>query len=220
MLALLHTSPVHIPVFDALRDSDHPGLELRHFVDESLLDRARAEGPEAVADDVRAALQRAAADGARAVLCTCSTLGGVAESAGAGIGVPVLRGDRPMAAAAVATGPRIVVLGTVESTFGPTVSLIEEEAHRAGHPTDVRTRLVADAWRHFETGDLGGYARLIATTADEVTDADAIVLAQPSMAPARQLTTTSVPVLSSPRPALAAGAEAAGHLDPSVDSGE
>ncbi|MFD7638908.1 arylsulfatase, partial [Streptomyces sp. NPDC059873] len=26
MLALLHTSPVHIPVFDALRDADHPGL--------------------------------------------------------------------------------------------------------------------------------------------------------------------------------------------------
>ncbi|MEV1080080.1 aspartate/glutamate racemase family protein [Streptomyces sp. NPDC050211] len=220
MLALLHTSPVHIPVFDALRDEDHPGLELRHFVDASLLDRARAEGPEAVADDVRAVLQRAAADGARAVLCTCSTLGGVAESAGAGIGVPVLRGDRPMAAAAVATGSRVVVLGTVESTFGPTVSLIEEEARRAGHPVDVRTRLVADAWRCFETGDLDGYARLIATTADEVIDADAIVLAQPSMAPARQLTTTSVPVLSSPRPALAAGAEAAGHLDPSVASGE
>ncbi|WP_328436742.1 aspartate/glutamate racemase family protein [Streptomyces sp. NBC_00457] len=220
MLALLHTSPVHIPVFDALRDEDHPGLELRHFVDASLLDRARAEGPEAVADDVRAVLRRAAADGARAVLCTCSTLGGVAESAGAGIGVPVLRGDRPMAAAAVATGSRVVVLGTVESTFGPTVSLIEEEADRAGRPVDVRTRLVADAWRRFETGDLDGYARLIATTADEVTDADAIVLAQPSMAPARQLTTTSVPVLSSPRPALAAGAEATGHLDPSVDSGE
>ncbi|WP_155054299.1 aspartate/glutamate racemase family protein [Streptomyces blattellae] len=220
MLALLHTSPVHIPVFDALRDEDHPGLELRHFVDGSLLDRARAEGPEAVTDDMRAVLRRAVAAGARAVLCTCSTLGGVAESAGAGIGVPVLRGDRPMAAGAVATGSRVVVLGTVESTFGPTVSLIEEEARRAGRPVDVRTRLVAGAWRCFETGDMDGYARLVASAADGVTDADAIVLAQPSMAPARQLTTTAVPVLSSPRQGLAAGAKAAGHLDPSVDSGE
>ncbi|MFI9758977.1 aspartate/glutamate racemase family protein [Streptomyces sp. NPDC051963] len=210
MLALLHTSPVHIPVYDALRDEDHQSLELRHFVDESLLARARAEGPEAVADDVRTAVERAVADGARAVLVTCSTLGGVAEEAADGIGVPVLRGDRPMAAAAVAAGSRIVVLGTVDSTFGPTASLIEEEARRAGRPVDVRTALVAGAWARFESGDLEGYARLVAATADEVTDADAIVLAQPSMAPARQLTTTPIPVLSSPRQGLAAGATAAG----------
>ncbi|MFC9914069.1 aspartate/glutamate racemase family protein [Streptomyces sp. NPDC059862] len=209
MLALLHTSPVHVPVFDALRDEDHQGLELQHFVDEGLLDRARAKGPEAVADDLRAVLERAVADGARAVLCTCSTLGGVAETAGADVGVPVLRGDRPMAAAAVAAGSRVVVLGTLESTFGPTVSLIEEEARRAGRSVEVRPRLVEGAWQRFEAGDTESYARLVAAAADEVTDADAIVLAQPSMAPAQHLTTTSVPVLSSPRPGLAAGARAA-----------
>ena len=32
-LALLHTSPVHIPVFDALRDEDHPALELRQLLE-------------------------------------------------------------------------------------------------------------------------------------------------------------------------------------------
>lgn len=206
-LALLHTSPVHIPVFDALRDEDHPALELRHFVSEELLERARAEGPEAVADEVRAMLDRAVADGAVAVLCTCSTIGAVAEAAGPG--VPVLRVDRPMAAAAVAAGPRVVVLATVESTLGPTVALVEEEAARAGSPTTVRTLLAADAWAHFEAGDLDAYARAVASAADKVTDADAIVLAQASMTPAQHLTTTAVPVLSSPRPGLAAGAVAA-----------
>src|SRR5438128_12069260 len=102
MLALLHTSPHHVPVFDALRDEDHQGLELRHFVDEELLARARREGPEAVAGAVREVLDEAVAEGARAVLCTCSTIGAVAETAGARVGVPVLRGDRPIAVAAVA----------------------------------------------------------------------------------------------------------------------
>lgn len=208
MLALLHTSPAHIPVFEALRDEDHDGLELRHFVDEELLARARREGPEAVADEVRAALEEAVAEGARAVLCTCSTIGGVAEAAAAGVGVPVLRSDRPMAAAAVAAGPRIVVLASVQSTFGPTVALIEEEARRAGRPVEVRTRLVEGAWDRFAAGDGEGCARLVAAAADAVTGADAIVLAQGSMAPAQQLTTTAVPVLSSPRPGLAAGAQA------------
>jgi len=206
-LALLHTSPVHVPVFDALRDEDHPALELRHFVSEELLERARVEGPEAVADEVRVMLDRAVADGAVAVLCTCSTIGAVAEAARPG--VPVLRVDRPMAAAAVAAGPRVVVLATVESTLGPTVALVEEEAVRAGSPAVVRTLLAADAWDHFTAGDMDAYARAVASAADSVTDADAIVLAQASMTPAQHLTTTSVPVLSSPRPGLAAGAAAA-----------
>ncbi|CAM5576961.1 aspartate/glutamate racemase family protein [Streptomyces aurantiogriseus] len=209
-LALLHTSPLHVPVFDALRDETHPDLELRHFVDEGLLSRARELGPEAVAADVRAAVARAAADGAEAVLCTCSTIGAVAEAAASGTnGVPVLRGDRPMAAAAVAAGERVVVLATVESTFAPTSDLIKEEAHRAGRTVTIRTLLVDGAWARFEAGDTETCARLVAAAADTVTDADVIVLAQGSMAPAQYLVRTPVPVLSSPRPALAAGAEAA-----------
>lgn len=209
MLALLHTSPVHVPVFDALRDEAHPGLELRHHVDAGLLERARLEGPEAVTDQVRDALRQAVADGARAVLCTCSTIGGVAEAAADGVGVPVLRVDRPMAAAAVAAGPRVVVLAALESTLAPTAALIGEEARRAGRPVEVRTRLVDGAWPRFEAGDTEGYLRLVAAAARAVSDADAIVLAQASMAPARELANGPVPVLASPAPGLAAGAEAA-----------
>lgn len=210
MLALLHTSPVHVPVFDSLRDEAHPGLELRHHVDAGLLDRARQEGPEAVAGAVRAVLRRAVAEGARAVVCTCSTIGGVAEAAAAEVGVRVLRVDRPMAAAAVAAGPRVVVLAALESTFAPTTALIEEEARRAGRCVEVRVRLVDGAWPRFEAGDTVGYLRLVAEAADAVTGADVIVLAQASMAPARESTRTAVPVLASPAPGLAAGAAAAG----------
>ncbi|MET9778304.1 aspartate/glutamate racemase family protein [Streptomyces sp. NPDC006367] len=208
MLALLHTSPVHVPVFDALRDEAHPGLALRHHVDAGLLDRARREGPQAVGADVLAVLRRAVAEGARAVLCTCSTVGGVAEEAADGAGVPVLRVDRPMAAAAVAAGPRVVVLAALESTLAPTRALVEEEARRAGRPVEVRTLLVEGAWPCFEAGDTDRYARLVAAEADRADDVDAIVLAQASMAPARRLTTTRVPVLASPGPGLAAGAQA------------
>ncbi|MFE0425178.1 arylsulfatase, partial [Streptomyces sp. NPDC058953] len=133
MLALLHTSPVHPPVFDALRDRHHPGVALRHLVDEGLLARAVARGPAAVAGEVSAAVGRAVADGARAVLCTCSTIGAAAEASAARHGVPVLRVDRPMAAEAAARG-RVVVLAALESTLGPTEALIGEEA--AGRPVE------------------------------------------------------------------------------------
>ncbi|QEU90077.1 aspartate/glutamate racemase family protein [Streptomyces kanamyceticus] len=214
-LGLLHTSQVHVPVFDALRDEHRPGLELRHYVDESLLERARQEGPDAVAPDVRAALEQAVAAGAGAVLCTCSTIGGVAEAVGAG-GVPVLRVDRPMAAEAVAAGRRIVVLATVESTLGPTVALVEEEARRAGRAAEVRPVLVEGAWELFGAGDADGYARSIAQAVAAVDDADAIVLAQASMAVAEDLVREArgargaggagASVLSSPGPGFAAAA--------------
>ncbi|CAL9658183.1 aspartate/glutamate racemase family protein [Streptomyces sp. enrichment culture] len=225
MLALLHTSPVHVPVFDALRDGGHPGLELRHHVDASLLERARRGGPEAVADSVAAVLGRAVAEGARAVLCTCSTIGGVAEAAAAGVGVPVLRVDRPMAAAAVAAGPRVLVLAALESTLAPTVALIEEEARRADRPVAVRTRLVAGAWPLFEAGDGAGYLRRVAEAADSVTGADVIVLAQASMAPAAESANARVPLLASPASGLAAGAAAArqgrlSHSGPAVHTAE
>ncbi|MFI6685277.1 aspartate/glutamate racemase family protein [Streptomyces sp. NPDC050485] len=208
VLALLHTSPVHVPVFDALRDEDAPGLELRHLVHEQLLGRARELGPEAVTEAVRTVLAGAVAGGADAVLCTCSTIGAVAEAASASLGVPVLRVDRPMAAAAVAQGHRIAVVATVASTLEPTVALIREEA--GDRPVALRTVLAEDAWAHFESGDPEAYLAVIAGTLDTLTDVDVIVLAQASMAAAATRTTTSVPVLSSPRPGLRAAAAAVG----------
>ncbi|MFE3829640.1 aspartate/glutamate racemase family protein [Streptomyces sp. NPDC059092] len=204
MLVLLHTSPVHVPVFDALRDAGHPGVPLRHLVAEELLARARAEGPEAVAAEIRAVLAPAVAGGASAVLCTCSTIGDVAEKAGPALGVPVLRVDRPMAEAAAAAG-RVVVVAALESTLEPTVALIREAA--AGRPLELRTVLVEGAWERFEAGDRDGYLDAVAAAVDAVTEAGGagvIVLAQVSMAEAAGRVRGAVPVLAGPATGLAA----------------
>ncbi|MFB6807499.1 aspartate/glutamate racemase family protein [Streptomyces sp. NPDC056387] len=203
-LTLLHTSPVHVPVFDALRDREHPGAVLRHLVAPELLDRARTQGPASVAPAVRALLDGSGAP----VLVTCSPIGAVAESLAPGLGVPVLRVDRPMAAEAVRTGLRVAVLATVESTLHPTLALLAEEAGRAGRPVSVSADVVPHAWSRFEAGDTAGYLRLVAEAADAVTDADVIVLAQASMADATLLATTATPVLSSPAPGLRAALHA------------
>ncbi|MFC9647269.1 MULTISPECIES: aspartate/glutamate racemase family protein [unclassified Streptomyces] len=206
MLALLHTSPVHIPVFDALRDADHPGLVLRHLVDESLLSRARAEGPEAVAAEVASVLAGAVAEGATAALCTCSTIGEVAERAAPAVGVPVLRVDRPMAVAAAAAD-RVVVVAALDSTLDATAALIRQEAGE--RRIEIRTVLVEGAWERFEAGDRDGYLNAVAAAVDAVTEADVIVLAQASMADAAERAASGIPVFSSPRPGLNAAAAAA-----------
>ncbi|MEU8777259.1 arylsulfatase [Streptomyces sp. NPDC048606] len=207
-LTLLHTSPAHVPVFDALRDADHPGAGLRHVVAPGLLERARAEGPASVTADLRGLLAGAGTP----VLVTCSTLGSVAESLAGAAGTRVLRVDRPMAARAVRTGPRVVVLATVESTFAPTAELLAEEA--AGRPLEVRTLLVPGAWERFAAGDAPGCHAAVARAVEAVTDADVVVLAQASMAPAEALARTPLPVLSSPRPGLDAALRLIGHPGP------
>ncbi|MCX5610888.1 arylsulfatase [Streptomyces sp. NBC_00047] len=209
-LTLLHTSPVHVPVFDALRDRNHPGAVLRHLVAPELLDRARAEGPQAVAPALLRLLAEAGPPGP--VLVTCSTIGATAESLAPELGAPVLRVDRPMAAAAVRTGPGIVVLAALESTFAPTGELLAEEA--GDQPVSIRTHLVAGAWERFEAGDGAGYLARVAAAADAVTGADVIVLAQASMAGATEEATTRIPVLSSPAPGLAAGLRLSGRTGP------
>ncbi|MWA15238.1 aspartate/glutamate racemase family protein [Streptomyces sp. BA2] len=203
-LALLHTSPVHVPVFEGLRDEDHPGFELRHLVHEDLLARARAEGPDAVADDIEELLVRTVAEGAGVVLCTCSTIGAVAEARAAAVAVPLVRVDRPMAAAAVAAGRSVAVVATLESTLAPTRALVEEEAAQAGRQVDVTTVLVKGAWERFEADDREGHVRLIADAVDALEGVDSVVLAQASMADAADRATLPVPVISSPRPGLRA----------------
>ncbi|MFD4989897.1 arylsulfatase [Streptomyces sp. NPDC058374] len=209
MLALLHTSPVHVPVFDALRDRDRPGLTLRHTVEPGLLDRARREGPGAVVEEIAEVVRRVAADGAGAVLCTCSTLGAVAEAVAAP--VPVLRVDRPMAEAAVARAGdgRITVVAALASTLGPTAGLVAETADRAGRAPRVTTLLVPGAWDLFEAGDTTGYHRAVADAVAPLTGTDAVVLAQASMEPARALLPGRPPVFASPGPGFAAAARAA-----------
>ncbi|MFB6562403.1 MULTISPECIES: aspartate/glutamate racemase family protein [unclassified Streptomyces] len=199
-LLLLHTSPVHVPVFDALRDRNHPGAVLGHLVVPELLARARAEGPESVAPALRGLLL---AHTGSPVLVTCSTIGATAEQLAPALGVPVLRVDRPMAAAAVRAGTRIAVLAALASTLAPTCALLAEEAGE--RPVTIGTHLVAGAWDRFEAGDSAGYLARVAAAADSVTGADVIVLAQASMAGAADLATGPVPVLSSPAPGLAAG---------------
>jgi hypothetical protein len=211
-LTFLHTSPVHIATFDRLLAEIAPGLPVRHVVDESLLDEARAAGaitPE-LAQRVADTLRDAVAQDAAVVLCTCSTIGGCAEQAGQRDGSMVLRVDRPMAEQAVAAGRRILIAAALASTIAPTKALILEAASRIGKAVQVVEVLCESAWARFEQGDQAGYAQEIAAKLQEVAlQGDLIVLAQASMAAAAPLCTQiGIPILSSPRLGLEAAVKA------------
>jgi hypothetical protein len=196
-LTLLHTAEVHVATFGALLKRLAPELEARHLVRPDLLDLARSDGIAAAEAPLADALRGAAASDL--ILCTCSTLGGLAEALGPELGLATLRVDRPMAERAVALGPRVTVVAALESTLAPTAALIEGVAVGAGREIALTVSLCEGAWRRFEAGDAAGYAAEVARCLEALAPgADVLVLAQASMAAAATVARVSVPVLSSP----------------------
>ena len=210
-LTFLHTLPMNIATFDRLLAEIDPTIPVKHLVDESLLRDARASGitPE-LAQRVTQTIRNAMADDAAVVVCTCSTIGGCAEQTGHGTDRPVVRVDRAMAQRAVAIGERIIVAAALESTLAPTRELILEVASQQGRGVSIHEVLCADAWPHFEQGDLASYHAAIAACLHQAAPAgDVVVLAQASMAGAAALCADlSIPILSSPRLGLEAALEA------------
>ena len=202
-IGFLHTADVHVGTFGQLLAELAPEDEPLHLVDARLLADAQAGGvTPALARRVESRLGALEAGGADLIVCTCSTIGAVAEQAD--VGVPVIRGDRPMAEAAVAAGPRIGVLVTTESTLEPTLELLRDSAERAGADVSFVVGRCVSAWQYFESGKLQRYYAEIADQASRLAaEVDVIVLAQASMTPAVALL-GNLPVLTSPRSAVAA----------------
>ena len=210
-VGFLHTSPVHVATFESLVAELLPGAGVVSIVDVDLLDRARAQGLEEpeLAAGVGRALDVLAGGGATEIVCTCSTIGVLAERIGRERSLSVVRVDRPMAERAVETGGRILVVAALASTVAPTIDLIAEVATGRGASVDVDVLLAEGAWPLFESGDLGAYLRTIADAAVAAASGaeapDVIVLAQASMAPVAELAdivALGIPVLASPQSAV------------------
>lgn len=208
VLGLLHTAEAHRARFDRLLAELAPrDVRWVHCVREVLLRQALDTFPvNTIAAGIESALATLQSQGATEALCTCSSVGGMAEQVGRQMGLPTLRVDRPMAEAAVGAGKRLLVAACLPSTLGPTTQLLNEVAYAQNRRIEIETLLMENAWPLFQAGDEAGFARHIAGIIQHIRPRpDAIVLAQASMAGAADLLKQSpVPVFASPRLGVAA----------------
>ncbi|WP_210115113.1 hypothetical protein [Roseovarius aestuariivivens] len=198
-LILLHTAEVHRATFDALRDRIAPGTGLRHVVRPGWLARAQKDDPTLEAD-LAGAIGRATGP----VICTCTTLGPMAEMLGA------IRVDWPMMQAAAALQGPVMLAFCLESAAAPSVALLDRALEAAGTPQKVLPLPLVPYWPLFEAGELDAFAAVIAGEIRQAVAAHpetaGVILAQVSMAGAAPLLADlGVPVLSSPELALRAG---------------
>lgn len=206
-IGLFHTSPVHVPTFEARLHEHAPDVETVWVVDETALELATGEGPQDpdVVERVRAALLALAGKGASHLVCTCSTLGGLAEDLGAQLGLSVTRVDRAMVELAVDAGARIGVVAALEATVGPTSDLLAQVAQDRDRIIELQVEVDAGAWALFVAGDQAGYTTSILKTCETLANqVDVIVLAQASMAAVADHAELPIPIFASPEPAVAA----------------
>jgi len=206
IVGFLHTAQVHVATFDALSREFMPSARTVHRVDPEALELARQDGTgERVRAVVAGHLSELREAGCEMVLCTCSTLGEVAEGLSGG-GLEVIRIDRPMLRLAVTLGPRIGVLAALKSTVEPTTRVLAEEAACTESVISVEVRVVDGAWEAFLSGDAEDYRARIAEAGRALSSrCDVVVLAQASMEPAAALLAgLATPVLTSPRSAIEA----------------
>ncbi len=190
-LTLLHTAQIHCTTFERLA----PKAELHQVVREDWLARAQNGIDDQLAAEIAAAVKTA--DGP--VLCSCTTIGAVAEAAGA------TRIDWPMMQKAAKIGGPVLMAYCLDSTAQPSQALLRR-AFGSNDP-DLSCLQLAQHWPLFELGNADAFASALAADIEVALKQrpfGCVVLAQASMAGAAKLLqeTTDIPVLASPEIAV------------------
>ncbi|WP_425041254.1 hypothetical protein [Primorskyibacter sp. S187A] len=207
-LWLLHTADVHVDTFDTLRDARFPDARISHAVHAEWLARAQSDG---ITPELQSEISGVIHSAPGKVLCTCSTLGPVAEENGA------MRIDRPMMRAAAQAAEPILLVCALQSTAEASLALLHEELDLADVDPLVLPIVLQHFWPLFESGDVAGFHAAIAAAVIEIIaarpDIKTVVLAQVSMAPvAHLLDGAGLRVLASPELALGAALNAQARI--------
>ncbi len=205
---MIHTVPPLIGVFDRLTAQILPGVQVKHILDEPLLEAIRLRG-RVDSEDAERLLghaRQAERIGAQAVLVTCSTTSPLVDQIQARVSIPIFKIDQAMIEKAVELGPRVGVIATNRTTLAPTRQMLLAQAVKTGKQIKYEESYVEGALDALLKGQAELHDRLVQQAIAEVRPAvDVVILAQASMA--RVLENGAVagegaPVLSSPYLAL------------------
>lgn len=176
MIAFLHTSTIHIERFENLVKNFDEGIEIKHFVNESLLDYAMSEGT-TDANGFHQEVQSIRNEKPELIICTCSTYGEECDQRD-----DIERIDQPIVAYLVSNYDRIGLAYTAKSTKRVSHDLIVKTAEKQNKEVEIIDCDCSSAWVHYQNQDFDRYAIAIAEKLRAYeSETDTIFLAQASM---------------------------------------
>ncbi|MEV0523945.1 aspartate/glutamate racemase family protein [Streptomyces sp. NPDC050439] len=201
LIAMIHAVPAAARIAQDSFAREFPEARLWNLLDDRLLDDARSVG------GLDGALRRrmlrliglAAEGGAQGVLLTCSSYGDVVDTARTLWKIPVLKSDESMFRAAL-TGPydRLAVVASTPPAVPAALSQLDGLAVRLRPERPARiTSALSEAAASATTAREAAHHLAEALRAEETADAQAVLLAQYSLAPAGEALSAllGVPVL-------------------------
>lgn len=187
--------------------ADWPEARISNLLDDSLFAWVREAGgvvPE-MYDVFRNLTRHMVGRGADGILFTCSAFRQVIDACIKEFEVPLLKPNDAMIDKALDAGSRIAVMATVGPTI-PSISVeIEEMAAARRRRVEIVPYVVDRAFDALAGGDAATHDRLVAERARDLTNCDAIVLAQFTLSravPAVQAV-NKTPIYNSPGAAVA-----------------
>jgi len=206
-IALVHATALAVEPIRAAFERHWPQARRMNLLDDSLsVDRAEAGQltPAMVQRFVDLA-QYAQRAGCGGILFTCSAFGPAIEAAARATGLPTLKPNEAMFEQALAVDARggtrkLGLLATFQASIASMSEELEAMARARGADVALRSVFVPEAMDDLARGDAASHHRKIAAAARQLSDCDAVMLAQFSMAAAAPDVQAQLPcpVLSSP----------------------
>ncbi|WP_427912390.1 aspartate/glutamate racemase family protein [Ramlibacter sp. MMS24-I3-19] len=206
-IALIHATPLAVEPIQAAFQRHWPAAVRMNLLDDSLsADRAAAGRlTQQMVDRFLALTRYAVATGCEGILFTCSAFGPAIEAAARLAGRPTLKPNEAMFEQALALTPRTGtlkagLLATFEASLPSMSHELQAMAAARGAIVDLHSVFVPDAMRDLAQGRAAEHHRKVAESAQALQDCDVVMLAQFSMASAREEVQRQLPcpVLASP----------------------
>ena len=219
-IALIHATPLAVEPIQEAFSRHWPAAVRMNLLDDSLsADRAAAGRlTEAMVARFLDLTRYVIGTGCEGILFTCSAFGPAIDAAAHIAGRPTLKPNEAMFEQALAVKPRagalkVGLLATFEASLPSMADELDAMAQGRGTALDLRSVFVPFAMADLAHGHPAEHHRRIADAAQELRDCDVVMLAQFSMAAARDDVQRRLPcpVLSSPDCAVLALKERIAH---------
>jgi Asp/Glu/hydantoin racemase len=207
-IALIHAVATAIPPIQHAFKEGWPEATLSNLLDDDLMPAYTREGglTPHITERICALALYAARTGADGILFTCSVFPQAEDMAKQLVGVPLLKPDEAMIAAALDAGSRIGVVATNPPAAPAAAAQLLAGAKALGAEVRVVESVADGAFAIGNAGDAATHDRMVVEAAQRIADqVDVLCLAQVSMALARGAVQerVKVPVLTSPATAIA-----------------
>ena len=206
-IALIHATPLALPPIAEAFQRLWPDPDVFNLLDDSLsTDLARlGRLDDAMTGRFRRLARYAADCGADSILFTCSAFGPCIEAAAEDLEpMPVLKPNEAMFAEALAIGGRIGLVATFAPSLPAMTAEFDDMAAHMGVDANLISVCTEGALDALSDGDSVRHDNLIAEAAESLSNCNAIMLAQFSMANVSKAVESRVfcPVLTSPDSAV------------------